>query len=97
VSIKTPRLIRDRCGVYYFPLIVPLALRELPPAGEAKMVAWIRAHPEASREGGNVGMFRLPDTVVRQKFDSMQAAHFDNRVHLLESLRLCRKSGVLLA
>jgi integrase len=28
VSIKTPRLIRDRCGVYYFRLIVPLALRE---------------------------------------------------------------------
>ncbi|TAE33771.1 MAG: site-specific integrase [Candidatus Kapaibacterium sp.] len=27
VSIKTPRLIRDRCGVYYFRLIVPLALR----------------------------------------------------------------------
>jgi hypothetical protein len=29
VSIKTPRLIRDRCGVYYFRLIVPLALREV--------------------------------------------------------------------
>jgi integrase len=28
VSIKTPRLIRDRCGVFYFRLIVPLALRE---------------------------------------------------------------------
>jgi hypothetical protein len=28
VSIKTPRLIRDRCGVYYFRLLVPLALRE---------------------------------------------------------------------
>jgi len=28
VSIKTPRLIRDRCGVYYFRLIVPLALRD---------------------------------------------------------------------
>lgn len=28
MSIKTPRLIRDRCGVYYFRLIVPLALRE---------------------------------------------------------------------
>ena len=28
VSIKTPRLIRDRCGVYYFRLIVPLALRQ---------------------------------------------------------------------
>jgi integrase len=27
VSIKTPRLIRDRCGVYYFRLVVPLALR----------------------------------------------------------------------
>ena len=27
MSIKTPRLIRDRCGVYYFRLIVPLALR----------------------------------------------------------------------
>ena len=24
VSIKTPRLIRDRCGVFYFHLIVPL-------------------------------------------------------------------------
>jgi integrase len=29
VSIKTPRLIRDRCGVYYFRLIVPLPLREV--------------------------------------------------------------------
>ena len=28
VSIKTPRLIRDRCGVFYFPLTVPSALRE---------------------------------------------------------------------
>ena len=28
MSIKTPRLIRDRCGVFYFRLIVPLALRE---------------------------------------------------------------------
>ena len=28
MSIKTPRLIRDRCGVYYFRLIVPLALRQ---------------------------------------------------------------------
>ncbi len=29
MSIKTPRLIRDRCGVFYFRLIVPLALRQL--------------------------------------------------------------------
>ena len=28
MSIKIPRLIRDRCGVYYFRLIVPLALRD---------------------------------------------------------------------
>jgi DNA-binding transcriptional LysR family regulator len=28
VSIKTPRLIRDRCGAYYFRLIVPLILRQ---------------------------------------------------------------------
>jgi hypothetical protein len=28
VSIKTPRLIRDRCGVYYFRLVVPAALRQ---------------------------------------------------------------------
>ena len=28
MSIKTPRLIRDRCGVYYFRLIVPLVLRK---------------------------------------------------------------------
>jgi len=28
VSIKTPRLTRDRCGVYYFRLVVPLALRK---------------------------------------------------------------------
>lgn len=28
MSIKTPRLTRDRCGVYYFRLVVPLALRE---------------------------------------------------------------------
>jgi hypothetical protein len=28
VSIKTPRLIRDRCGVYYFRLIVPLIWSE---------------------------------------------------------------------
>ena len=28
MSIKTPRLIRDRCGVYYFRFIVPLALRD---------------------------------------------------------------------
>ena len=28
MSIKTPRLIQDRCGVYYFRLIVPLALRQ---------------------------------------------------------------------
>ena len=28
VIIKTPRLIRDRCGVFYFRLIVPLALRQ---------------------------------------------------------------------
>jgi integrase len=27
VSIKTPRLIQDRCGVYYFRLIVPLSWR----------------------------------------------------------------------
>ena len=27
MSIKTPRLIRDRCGVYYFRLIVPLSWR----------------------------------------------------------------------
>ena len=25
---QTPRLIRDRCGVYYFRVIVPLALRD---------------------------------------------------------------------
>ncbi|MBK9441827.1 MAG: hypothetical protein IPN53_11150 [Comamonadaceae bacterium] len=29
MSIKTPRLIRDRCGVYYFRLIVPLSLRHI--------------------------------------------------------------------
>ncbi len=34
MSIKTPRLIRDCCGVYYFRLIVPLALREF--AGKAE-------------------------------------------------------------
>ena len=28
MSIKTPRLIRDRCGVYYFRLIVPLSWRQ---------------------------------------------------------------------
>lgn len=28
VSIKTPRLIRDRCSVFYFRLIVSLALRQ---------------------------------------------------------------------
>lgn len=28
MSIKTPRLIRDRCGVYYFRLVVPAALRQ---------------------------------------------------------------------
>jgi integrase len=28
VSIKTPRLIQDRCGVYYFRLIVPLSWRD---------------------------------------------------------------------
>ncbi|MCX7248743.1 MAG: site-specific integrase [Burkholderiales bacterium] len=28
MSIKTPRLIRDRCGVYYFRFVVPLALRQ---------------------------------------------------------------------
>ena len=27
MSIKTPRLIKDRCGVYYFRLIVPLSWR----------------------------------------------------------------------
>ena len=27
MSIKTPRLTRDRCGVYYFRLVVPVALR----------------------------------------------------------------------
>ncbi len=26
MSIKTPRLIRDRCGVYYFRFVVPAAL-----------------------------------------------------------------------
>ena len=29
MSIKTPRLIRDRCGVYYFRLIVPLSWRQI--------------------------------------------------------------------
>ena len=29
VSIKTPRLIQDRCGVYYFRLIVPLSWRRV--------------------------------------------------------------------
>jgi hypothetical protein len=29
VSIKTPRLIRDRCGVYYFRLLVPKDLRPI--------------------------------------------------------------------
>ena len=29
MSIKTPRLIQDRCGVYYFRLIVPLSLRHI--------------------------------------------------------------------
>ena len=28
MSIKTPRLIRDRCGVFYFRFVVPLALRQ---------------------------------------------------------------------
>ena len=28
MSIKTPRLIRDRCGVYYFRFVVPAALRQ---------------------------------------------------------------------
>jgi integrase len=28
VSIKTPRLIRDRCGVYYFRFVVPATLRQ---------------------------------------------------------------------
>lgn len=28
MSIKTPRLIRDRCGVYYFRFVVPATLRE---------------------------------------------------------------------
>ena len=29
MSIKTPRLIRDRCGVFYFRLIVPLSWRQI--------------------------------------------------------------------
>ncbi|MEI8031581.1 MAG: DUF6538 domain-containing protein [Comamonadaceae bacterium] len=29
MSIKTPRLIQDRCGVYYFRLIVPLSWRDI--------------------------------------------------------------------
>jgi hypothetical protein len=29
VSIKTPRLIQDRCGVYYFRPMVPLSLRHI--------------------------------------------------------------------
>jgi integrase len=29
LSIKTPRLIQDRCGVFYFRLIVPLSLRQI--------------------------------------------------------------------
>jgi len=28
MSIKTPRLTRDRCGVFYIRLVVPLALRK---------------------------------------------------------------------
>jgi len=35
LSIKTPRLIRDRCGVYYFRWIVPLAWR--PALGKAEI------------------------------------------------------------
>ena len=43
MSIKTPRLIQDRCGVYYFRLIVPLSWRH------------IRKAPNAARRAKKLG------------------------------------------
>lgn len=45
MSIKTPRLIRDRCGVYYFRLIVPLALR--PSVGKTEFRRSLRTKDSA--------------------------------------------------
>ena len=45
MSIKTPRLIRDRCGVFYFRLIVPLALR--PSVGKTEFRRSLRTKDSA--------------------------------------------------
>lgn len=46
MSIKTPRLIRDRCGVYYFRFIVPLNWRET--VGKAEIRRSLRTKDAAT-------------------------------------------------
>ena len=44
MSIKTPRLIRDRCGIYYFRFVVPAALRQT--VGKTELRRSLRTKPE---------------------------------------------------
>lgn len=67
MSIKVPRLIRDRCGVYYFRFIVPLNWRES--VGKAEIRRSLRTKDAAeARHAALLLSARLEALMVDRKF-----------------------------
>jgi integrase len=67
VNIKTPRLIRDRCGVYYFRFIVPLNWRET--VGRAEIRRSLRTKDAATaRHAALLLSARMESLMVDRKF-----------------------------
>ena len=67
MSIKVPRLIRDRCGVYYFRFIVPLNWRES--VGKAEIRRSLRTKDAATaRHAALLLSARLEALMVDRKF-----------------------------
>ena len=67
MSIKTPRLIRDRCGVYYFRLVVPLDWRET--VGKSELRRSLRTKDAATaRQAALLLSARMEALMVDRKF-----------------------------
>ena len=67
MSIKTPRLIRDRCGVYYFRFLVPLHWRET--VGKAEIRRSLRTKDAATaRHAALLLSARMEALMVDRKF-----------------------------
>ena len=99
MSIKVPRLIRDRCGVYYFRFVVPLNWRES--VGKAEIRRSLRTKDAAAaRHAALLLSARLEALMVDRKFLTNPTladfAHLTGRApNIREKIRIDLERGIV--